>query len=156
MERLRDGTARLDEVSNTTETAAMQMLNGLDRTLAIIDRLEAGEGGESARRPSHDVCESLRAEVNEMYGHLQFQDIITQQIRGVGALLAEVEERIDGIAGLFEITAAIEAAGARRADGAFNPDATMLNADERQALIDEAFRTARATGGASAAPAAAG
>ena len=86
VERLRDSNVRLSEVTSATETAAMQMLNGLDRTLAMIDRLE--ESGETL--PPHEMCDALRAEVNQLYGHLQFQDIITQQLNGVAGLLAEV------------------------------------------------------------------
>ena len=51
VERLRDTHDRLSEVTSTTETAAMQMLNGLDRTLAMIDELErSSEGGPRTRR----------------------------------------------------------------------------------------------------------
>src|SRR5947208_4864384 len=41
MERLRNTHAKLNEVSSATEIAAVEMLNGLDRTLGMIDQLEA-------------------------------------------------------------------------------------------------------------------
>lgn len=145
VERLRDSHERLSEVTSTTETAAMQMLNGLDRTLAMIDQLERS----SQSGPPHEACDALRAEVNQLYGHLQFQDIIAQQLNGVAGLLGEVEQRVRTITDLFD-----ESVGARR-DGdlpvtgvpldrsAFNPDASMHDASDRQAMIDEAFRSAR-------------
>jgi hypothetical protein len=146
IERLRDTHARLSEVSTTSETAAMEMLNGLDRTLAMIDQLER-DG--IARRP-REMCEALRNEVNQLYGCLQFQDIIAQQLRGVGALLVEVEQRVEGIASLFDGTLAGDTpARAESPDpDSYNPNASMRDAGQRQALIDEAFRTARPAPGA--------
>lgn len=142
IERLRDTHARLSEVSATSETAAMEMLNGLDRTLAMIDRLQQG----SAEQQPTAMCEALRAEVNQLYGCLQFQDIIAQQLRGVGALLVEVEQRVEGIASLFD--AAVDPTDAAPIappePESYNPDASIRDASHRQALIDEAFRTARA------------
>jgi chemotaxis regulatin CheY-phosphate phosphatase CheZ len=146
VERLRNTHARLNEVSSTTETAAMEMLNGLDRTLAMIDQLE---GVTEDRRPSHEVCDGLRTEVNQLYGCLQFQDIITQQLHGVAALLVEIEERLESVAALFEEPAAdatpVDRPTAAAAAGsqAFNPEATMRDTVGRQAMIDETFRVAR-------------
>lgn len=145
VERLRDSHERLNEVTSTTETAAMQMLNGLDRTLAMIDQLE----GSSESGPPHGACDALRAEVNQLYGHLQFQDIIAQQLHGVAGLLGEVERRVRTITDLFDESVGAHCGGDRPAarmpldHSAFNPDASMHDAADRQAMIDEAFRTAR-------------
>ena len=144
-ERLRDTHARLHEVSSTSESAAMEMLNGLDRTLAMIDNLEQSKDST----PSHAMYDALRAEVNQLYNHLQFQDIIAQQLNGVAGVLIEVEQRVQTIAGLFD-----EALGGRQDDArvgtgvqldpsSYNPDASMRGAGDRQAQIDEAFRSAR-------------
>ena len=145
VERLRDTHDRLSEVTSTTETAAMQMLNGLDRTLAMIDELErSSEGG-----PPHQACDALRAEVNQLYGHLQFQDIIAQQLSGVAGLLVEVEQRVRTITDLFDDSLGARDGGDRPATGAlldaaaFNPDASMRDTSDRQAAIDEAFKSAR-------------
>src|SRR5947208_5683489 len=81
MERLRNTHAKLNEVSSATEIAAVEMLNGLDRTLGMIDQLEADT--KDNRRASHEMCDGLRMEVNQLYGCLQFQDIVTQQLSGV-------------------------------------------------------------------------
>jgi chemotaxis regulatin CheY-phosphate phosphatase CheZ len=72
IERLRDTHAKLNEVSSATEIAAMEMLNGLDRTLGMIDQLEGAT--KENRRPSHEMCDGLGTEVNQLYGCLQFQE----------------------------------------------------------------------------------
>jgi len=143
VERLHDTHARLHEVSSATETAAMQMLNGLDRALAMIDQLErSSESG-----PPHEMCDALRTEVNQLYGHLQFQDIIAQQLKGVGSLLIEVEERVRSLAVLFDDSLlggrdADQSAAPQVMPGSFNPDASMHDRGVRQAMADEAFRSA--------------
>ena len=146
MERLRNTHSRLSEVSSATETAAMEMLNGLDRTLGMIDQLERTTDD---RRPSHETCDALRTEVNQLYGCLQFEDIITQQLSGVAALLFEIEQRLESVAHLFDDPPTDEQTADRVAEPhlgptAFNPDATMRDRAGRQAMIDETFRSGRA------------
>lgn len=141
-DRLRDTHARLHEVSSTSESAAMEMLNGLDRTLAMIDALERSAGGSA----QPEMYQALRAEVNQQYGHLQFQDIIAQQLNGVAGVLIEVEQRVQTVAGLFD-----DILGGQMTPGtgmvldpeSYNPDASMRGAGDRQTMIDEAFRSAR-------------
>jgi chemotaxis regulatin CheY-phosphate phosphatase CheZ len=149
MERLRNTHVRLSEVSSATETAAMEMLNGLDRTLGMIDQLERTTDD---RRPSHAMCDALRTEVNQLYGCLQFQDIITQQLSGVAALLIEIEQRLEGVAHLFDDAPTDELTAGRAAEAhldptAFNADATMRDPAERQAMIDETLRSGRSPAG---------
>jgi hypothetical protein len=138
---LRATHARISEVNSATETAAMELLNGLDRTQAMIDQLQAG--GDSASAVAN--FDRLRNEVNQLYSCLQFQDIITQQLHGVSAQLAEVEQRMEQVASLFD-----EQLGLRNEDSApppvamadartFNAHASMHNVADRQALIDQAF-----------------
>jgi chemotaxis regulatin CheY-phosphate phosphatase CheZ len=146
VERLRNTHAKLNEVSSATETAAMEMLNGLDRTLGMIDQLEGAT--RENRRPAHDMCDALRMEVNQLYGCLQFQDIITQQLSGVAVLLIEIEQRLESVAQLFEDPSATDptveqATAPHRLAPTFNPDATMRDAAGRQAMIDETFRSRR-------------
>jgi chemotaxis regulatin CheY-phosphate phosphatase CheZ len=143
MERLRDTHVRLSEVSSTTETAAMEMLNGLDRTLAMIDQLESGSREASPKA----TCEAVRNEVNQLYVLLQFQDIIAQKLRGVGGLLVEVEQRVETVANLFED--AFEAEAPRpplpvpTQEASYNPDASTRDTPQRQAMVDETFQSAR-------------
>lgn len=139
LSRIKDTHARLTEVSSTSENAAIEMLNGLDRSLALIDQIEQG-GGEA--KAGYDA---LRDEVNALYGHLQFQDIIAQQLHGVTALLAEIEHRMQTVATLFD------EAGSRKAvpslkvvdAQAYNADARFDGAAERQAAADALISAAR-------------
>lgn len=137
--RLRDTHARLDEVTSTTESAATEMLNGLDRALATVDEAQRTGGPAAAA-----VFDRLRAEVNELYGHLQFQDIISQQLAGVGALLAEIEARMETVADILDRSATPAPAMPAAPAGAltYNPDASARDAAGRQATIDEAFSAA--------------
>jgi hypothetical protein len=135
----KDTHARLSEVSTATESAAMAMLNGLDRTLAMIDQLEA----ESIPHQPSGVPQALRDEVNQLYNHLQFQDIITQQLRGVGDLMTELERRVSSLGLMFDGPAAGPPPAPVAPDTqAYNPDASMAGAPERQAAIDATFRSA--------------
>lgn len=146
IDRLRDTHARLSEVSSTTETAAMEMLNGLDRTLAMIDQLESGSRDAAPKT----MCEALRNEVNQLYGHLQFQDIIAQKLHGVSALLVEVEQRVDAVANVFDDpleAGAPKSAGPKLPEAiSYNPDASMRDTPQRQAMVDAAFQSARVPG----------
>ena len=154
LDRLRDTHSKLSEVSSTTESAAMEMLNGLDRSLAMIDGLETAQGaGTVSGTGTHAQFDALRTEVNQLYGCLQFQDIIAQQLSGVAALLVDVEQRMATLAQLFDHpgVAGAEAGGTAAAGAglapadpeAYNPDATARNVAERQALVDEAFGLVR-------------
>jgi chemotaxis regulatin CheY-phosphate phosphatase CheZ len=138
LDQLRDTQERLNMVSSATESAAMEMLNGLDRTVGLVDRLAAAPGGDP------EVLGQLRAELDQLFGHLQFQDITTQQLRGVMSLLVEVETRIARVADLFdkslaspEETPAPAKKGPTTED--HNPDAVWVQDSARQAAIDAAF-----------------
>ena len=53
MERLSSTHQRLAEVSSATEMAATGMLDGLDRSLVLVDHLEAEDEGAVLKRTSH-------------------------------------------------------------------------------------------------------
>lgn len=142
LDQLKDTQDRLNAVSTATESAAMEIMNGLDRTLGLLDRLDAAGGGD------RDALATLRDEVNQLFGHLQFQDIITQQLRGVMGLVIDVEARISRVADLFDQSLAQPGTGEHpvaTANGkaidphAYNADAVWSQCPERQALADAAF-----------------
>lgn len=142
LDQLRDTQERLSQVSTTTESAAMEMMNGLDRTLAVVDALEAGADAERQAQ-----LESLRGELNELFGHLQFQDIITQQLRGITTLLEDVEGRMGRVADLLDhsLGAPVDVREAKPVaagyDADHNPDA-QWEPTVAQSEIDAAFRAA--------------
>lgn len=142
LDRLRDTHAKLNEVSSTTESATIELLNGLDRSLALIDTLER----EGATRADAGF-DALRTEVNNLYGHLQFQDIIAQQLHGVAAMLGEVEGHLVNVARLFDENGDPQPQNAPLLPepAAYNAEASMHDVEARQAMIDAAFRAARTT-----------
>ncbi|HXE56697.1 MAG TPA: hypothetical protein VNK43_01740 [Gemmatimonadales bacterium] len=146
IERLRDGHVRLSEVSSTTESATLEIIAALDRTVALLDQLQAGGGAEA-----QTAVAALRGEIDGVFNHLQFQDITSQQLRGVADLLQDVERRIATVADLFDQTFGLRDAAvpgpvgepADRAERAYNPDATTRDVAARQALADAAFGMGR-------------
>lgn len=155
LDRLRVTHDRLAEVSQTTETAALEILNGLDRSLATLDQLERQDGALDQGRAT--ILGQLRNELNQLFNHLQFQDITSQQLRGVIQALLEVEQRIETVAVLLDQslgetpTAADVLAPAVTADtAAYNPEATVRDAGRRQEEIDRAIQVARAAAAAGA------
>ncbi|MHB1223825.1 MAG: hypothetical protein ACYC2G_07230 [Gemmatimonadaceae bacterium] len=132
---------KIREVTCATETAATGILDGLDRAQALIDELDAeadGNGSEKAR----DLRNRLRDEIFTMTGHLQFQDITTQQLTYAASVLVDMESRLSEIARLFDprrYGAPELPADPRPIPATFTPDATITNAEERQALADEVF-----------------
>ncbi len=147
VERIRDTKDKLSDVTSTTESATMELMNGLDRSLELINRLET----QSAGNASADGFQALRDQVSALFNHLQFQDITAQQLQGVGHALLDLEVRVAAVAALFGIALGdgTKAEILRKAmDGssahlAFNPDATMKRSHADQAMIDEAFKGAR-------------
>ena len=79
-----------------------------------------------------------------MIGHLQFQDITTQQLSYAASVLVDMESRLSEIARLFDprrYGAPELPPDPRPIPATFTPDATITNAEERQALADEVFST---------------
>ncbi len=139
-ERMSSTHARLDEVNKATESATLAMLNGLDRTLEIIDGLQQRSGAPDAG------FDAMRDEVNHLYTHLQFQDIIAQQLAGVTASLVDLEQEIKALADLFNdgTSAPLPAAlAAPRDPRAYNPDASTVDVERRQSVIDQTLRRSR-------------
>ncbi len=144
--RLRDTQSLLTDVTATTEHATLQLLNGLDRSLELIDSLE----NETHDRASTARFHELRNQVSALYHHLQFQDIAAQQLQGAAHTLLDLEVRVSGVAELFD--RALDGDARPFAIGAapgpapllpFNPHATMRRTGADQALIDQTFEGAR-------------
>jgi hypothetical protein len=135
VEKLQQTSRKLNEITSTTELAASDMLDGLDRALAIVDSLESRDAGNDPDG-SHA---HLRDELYGIMTCLQFQDITAQQMNYASSVLFEAEERMFELARLFDP----DALGLDRdlgSDGrpsAFDPAATLTDAGARQALVDE-------------------
>jgi len=147
VERIRDTQSKLSDVTLTTESATLELMNGLDRSLELINSLEARAGETAAA----DGFEDLRGHVSTLYNHLQFQDITAQQLQGVTHSLIDLEVRVTAVATLFDRSVGSfpgHALGESPVPGAsrhlaYNPDATMRRSSADQALIDRTFEGAR-------------
>lgn len=137
--KLRRTQSKLQEASNTTRIAASDMLDGLDRAMTFVDELDAcaAEAGETEGR-AHDARGALRDELFALMAAMQFQDIATQQLASASSVLAEVEARLADVASALHAQTPAEGAGGVL-PAAFDPDATMLNREERQANADEIY-----------------
>lgn len=136
-------SAKLQEVTNATEIAATGILDGLDRSIGIVDRLDGLDVSENA--VARDLRNQLRDELFMAQGALQFQDITAQQLAYAASLLGELEERMEGLANVLEADGFGGGRGSEQAvrtlavQQAFDPNATMDDSQGRQALADAIF-----------------
>lgn len=147
VEKIQHTHDKLREVSNATETAATDILNGLDRANMLVDDLDAyaAEHGEPDDKAS-GIRGSLRDELFALMGHMQFQDITSQQLNYASAVLTEMETRLANIAKVFDPAVF----GVARPEGSvpgvtgpvtYDPNASTQNRAERQAVADEIVAT---------------
>lgn len=137
--RLERSHQTLSEASQATETAATALLNGLDRSLALVDRLEKASEPD---RPG--TLAELRNGLNMLFAHLQFQDITAQQLAGVAALLQDIERQVAGV--VAELRGHPGPELGQLKDLPFNPDASFRDVADRQAGIDRVMAAARQSG----------
>jgi hypothetical protein len=131
---------KLAEVSSATEVAANGILDGLDRAIAFVDELDVIADKDEAKAAT--VRSSLRDELFQAIGCLQFQDITSQQLNYASSLLVDMEARLGALSDTLDangsvIVEAPTAPGLRT----FDPGASIHNAEGRQALADSIFET---------------
>lgn len=149
VEKIHSTHDKLREVSDATETAATDILNGLERANTMVDDLDAyaAEHGEPDDRAG-TIRNTLRDELFALMGHMQFQDITSQQLNYASAVLTEMEARLANVARVFD-PAAFGAAPERPvveavdhdAPVTFDPNASTQNRAERQKVADEIVAT---------------
>jgi hypothetical protein len=138
---------KLREVTSATETAATDILNGLDRAVALVDAMDrkASEGDAAA---GAELRNTLRDELFSLMGCMQFQDITTQQLSYASSVLIDTETRLADLARLLDPAALGAVAGMDahaapalrpREPAAFDPTASTGSAEARQAVADEIF-----------------
>jgi hypothetical protein len=146
MERIQSTHQKLTEVSTATELATTGMLDGLDRSLVLVDRM--GDRGGSEQGTA--LRDQLREELHAMINLLQFQDITAQQLGSANGVLLDIEERLVELSRVFDLgwLMADDEGAAEHGDGAVapvghvicDPQASNFGAETRQALADEIFR----------------
>jgi chemotaxis regulatin CheY-phosphate phosphatase CheZ len=145
VERLHHTNAKLLEVTSATEVAATDIMDSVDRALSIVDRLESKEAADTSEE-AVELRQTLRDELFGVMGHLQFQDITTQQISYASSILGEMEQRLHQLSALFDPSAlgihGPEDQAAEDAPRTFDPRATTQDAEGRQALADQLFGAA--------------
>jgi hypothetical protein len=146
MERVQKTQSKLREVSSATEDATIGMLDGLDRSLSLVDRLdEDAARSEPERAATHR--DELRERLHALITSLQFQDITSQQLSYASAVLEDLENRMAAVAalidqnlsGLEQVAQDHPNATTHPAARHFDSDASTLDAETRQALADEIF-----------------
>jgi hypothetical protein len=139
--------AKLREVSNATESAATDILDGLERALAKVDELDT-IATQNAGDRTQAVRTALRDELHTIVGHLQFEDITAQQLEHASLMLTETEQRLSHLLHAFDpalhakrtpVSSGVQPAGR------FDPNATHDNRAERQAVVDEIFTKRRSS-----------
>jgi len=136
LERLQLTHEKLREVSSATEIAATDMLDGLDRALALVDRMD--ESPDATK----DTRSLLRQELFRVITRLQFQDITSQQLSYASTVLEDLEQRLNSLVRLIDHSLPEEPSSNGHAvtniTGAnFDPHASTRNASTRQGVADE-------------------
>ncbi len=126
--------------------AASDVLDGLDRAVALVDQMDA-EASDGDAAAGANLRRALREELFSLMGCMQFQDITTQQLSYASSVLTETETRLAELASILG-PAALGAAGAPASTASsgpvtFDPTASMANADARQAVADQVFSRPR-------------
>ncbi len=138
LSHLETTTAKLQQVSSTTEHAATNMLDGVDRALLLVDRIE--KDGDD------DDFQSLREELYALVVALQFQDISSQQLEHASAIIADLESQLRRVVRIFARSVFRDDEdrkgdnGFRHPAGAFDPAASTADAADRQAVADDIFK----------------
>jgi hypothetical protein len=159
IDKLQQMHGRLSEVSSATELAATDILDGISRTLALVEDLDADQPLPDDER--HSMLASVKEELGGVAQHLQFQDITAQQLAHIASLLEDMRRRSDQMMEIFapqmisfaaetpkstpavakpaSLPAAQVSGAAHSAARPFDPNASMSPSEERQAIADEIF-----------------
>lgn len=132
---------RLRDVSSAAENATRDVLDALDRALLLLqDSTDAAVADKLDHR--EHVCNELYNAISS----LQFQDITAQQLSYAADLLEDVGRRLELLAGLLDRHLSdsgseppVSQGQGAEPTGAYDPAATMDDAQNRQALADEIF-----------------
>jgi chemotaxis regulatin CheY-phosphate phosphatase CheZ len=142
VDKLHHTNEKLQLVTSATEVAATDIMDSVDRALAMVDQLETRENADLSD-DANAIRAALRDELFAVMTRLQFQDITTQQINHASAMLGEMESRLAALSQVFDPRAlgfAVEEEAPMTA-GTFDPQATTQNPDARQALADQLFQS---------------
>jgi chemotaxis regulatin CheY-phosphate phosphatase CheZ len=145
LHRLHRTNKHLQDVSSATETAATDMLDGVDRTMGLLDELmtERDGGGDGLA-----TAEQIRDVLHGFVISCQFQDITSQQLGYASSVLVDLEDRLARISAVFgdecfseeeigEMETELE--DVLESHTTCDPDASLGDAEARQGLADSIF-----------------
>ncbi|MEO7083145.1 MAG: hypothetical protein ABI442_19015 [Gemmatimonadaceae bacterium] len=140
IEKLHLMDGKLGEISSATEVATTDILNGLNRSVELVDAVLEDDGTAAGRAVA---LTNLRDELYGVMEHLQFQDITAQQLKHMSSLLYEIRSRMNVLVKVFApyLISDPLAPVAQALAGTFDPDATTANVTARQAVADEVYET---------------
>jgi hypothetical protein len=136
IEKLQQMRGRLHEVSSATETATTDILDGLGRAVVLVEQLDSAATLSDAQR--HQMAASLREELSGLSNHLQFQDITSQQLVHIGALLGDMRSRLSEVVSIVGPTST-GGAESPAASSASTRDPWTGDTGQGQAVADEIF-----------------
>jgi uncharacterized phage infection (PIP) family protein YhgE len=143
VEKLQSTNTKLAEVTSATEVAATDIMDGVDRALALVDTLDAEAESGAASEAATEARGQLRDELFNMMGCLQFQDITTQQLNYASSVLVDMESRLARLMQIIDPDALGLPAAVTISEPTihttFDPAATTADAEVRQALVDQIF-----------------
>jgi chemotaxis regulatin CheY-phosphate phosphatase CheZ len=145
VDKLKRTHDKLREVSNATESAATDILDGLERAIAHVNELDTLSSRDGGAR-STAVRAALREELFALVGHLQFEDITAQQLEHASLMLTETEERLSHLLQAFDPALQEKRTPTPtsvHASAPIDPNATHDNRAQRQAVVDEIFTKRR-------------
>ena len=138
VEKLHTTNEKLSEISSATETAATDIMDGIDRAMVLLDQLDGDDVGPKGA----EIGGQVRDELFMVMNHLQFQDITSQQLSHASSIIQDMERYLDEFAGLFDVNSFgripdREPEPSALFPRAFDPAATTRDAESRQAVVDE-------------------
>jgi chemotaxis regulatin CheY-phosphate phosphatase CheZ len=138
VEKLHHTNTKLHEISTATESAATDIMDGLDRAFLLVDQLD----GEDVGPRGAEIGGQLRDELFAVMTHLQFQDITSQQLDHASSIIQDMEHYLDEFVVLFDLPTIGKVRGhdairLHSEHRPYDPCATTLDAEQRQAIVDE-------------------
>jgi hypothetical protein len=142
LQEIQDSALKLCEVSSATELAATRMMDGIETSHALLDRLDALD---SPARTADSIIEAaavrgrIRDELFAVMGSLQFQDITSQQLGHVSQMLHDIERRLHATSSLLSGGRGEAVVITSEQLPTFSESASTQNSFERQAAADAIF-----------------
>jgi hypothetical protein len=102
MAKLKHMQEKLTEVSRASETAANQLLDGLERAALMVDELDALAEDPAGASRGAELRGAMREEILGLVMHLQFQDITAQQLAYVSSVIVEIEQGFAQMGAIFD------------------------------------------------------